>query len=248
MASYVLRFDDITPGMNWDNFLRIKSIAESYNVKSILGVVPQNKDPKLSINKLMSETEFFRKIKDYVEYGDTIAQHGTYHLYTSSDSGILKINNNSEFAGHSYKEQRDKLLIGKKIMQQYGIWQTYFMAPSHSFDRNTLKALKALGFKAITDGYGFYTYDIEGITLVPQLVGKPIKFLPFGVQTICLHTNSMNDKSINSLITFLEANHRQFISFEEALKVVPRCPIVAPVAYHTSKHALNFLRKIRGYL
>lgn len=248
MANYILRFDDITPGMDWDKFFKIKIIAESYNIKSILGVVPQNKDPKLSPKKLMCETEFFNKLKGYVEHGDTIAQHGTYHLYTTANSGILGINNKSEFAGHSYDEQKKKLLTGKEILQQHGIWQPYFMAPSHSFDINTLKALKALDFEAITDGYGLYPYKILGITLIPQLVSKPIKFMHIGVQTICLHTNSMNEKSINNFIDFLDANHSQFISFTEGLNIKPNFTIARPIYYYTSKHSLSLLRKVKDYL
>lgn len=248
MSHYILRFDDITPGMNWENFLKIKNIATSYNIKSILGVVPENRDPKLSPNQLMCETEFFNKLKDYDEYGDTIAQHGTYHLYTTANSGILNINNKSEFAGYSYEEQKNKLLIGKKILQQHDIWQPYFMAPSHSFDINTLKALKALGFEAVTDGYGLYPYDIEGITLVPQLVGKPIKLIPFGVQTICLHTNSMNDRAIDSMIKFLNANHKQFINFKDALNLEPKLQLSQNITFLVSKYSLRMFRKVLSKL
>lgn len=172
MARFILRFDDVTPDMNWENFLKVKSAAEKHSVRSILGVVPHNKDPNLSIRKNMSHSEFFSHINKYVEYGDTIAQHGTYHTYTTTTSSILGISNWSEFAGYSYEQQLEKLKIGKEILEEHGIWQPYFMAPSHSFDRNTLNALKKLGFKAITDGYGLYPYNIEGVILVPQLLGS----------------------------------------------------------------------------
>lgn len=193
MSKFILRFDDITPGMDWSKFLRIKKVAEECGVKSVLGVVPDNRDPKLSVNQNMQDSEFFRTIKQYAENGDAIAQHGTYHRYTAKGTNILGISEWSEFAGHNYEQQLKKLQIGKNILKENSVWQPYFMAPSHSFDRNTLKALRHLGFQAITDGYGLYPYSIEDIILVPQLLGKPIKLLPFGIQTICLHTNSIND-------------------------------------------------------
>ena len=245
MSKYIIRFDDITPGMNWDNFLSIKNVLESYSISSILGVVPCNRDKKLIIHDSMSSSDFFIKVKSYKDYGDTIAQHGTYHHYINKSSGLLDINNKSEFSGLCYEEQLQKLKIGKEVLESQGVWQPYFMAPSHSFDLNTLKALKALGFKAITDGYGFYPYQVEGITLVPQLVGKPIPLIPFGVQTICLHTNSMNNSDIDSLIGFIQKNHSYFVDFKKAVNISPKSRELKLFAYITSKHSLNIIRKIR---
>mgnify|MGYP003601208306 CR=1 FL=1 len=245
MGKFVLRFDDITPDMDWDKFLKVKIIAEKYGVRSILGVVPDNKDLKLSVRKKISNTEFFNNIYKYGEYGDTVAQHGTYHTYTIKGRSILNISDWSEFAGYSYEQQLQKLKIGKEILQEHGVWQPYFMAPSHSFDLNTLKALKALSFKAITDGYGFYPYQVEGITLVPQLVGKPIPFIPFGVQTICLHTNSMNNNDLNYIVDFIINNHYKFIDFKEAVNIKSKSNTLQLFTYTASKGFLKNIRKLR---
>lgn len=245
MSNYIVRFDDITPDMNWDNFLALKNVLESYGVTSVLGVVPHNKDPKLSVSNGISNDDFYDKVKRFQDYGDTIAQHGTYHLYDVKDSGLLNINNKSEFSGHSYREQLDKLAIGKKILESYGVWQPYFMAPSHSFDLNTLKALKQLGFKAITDGYGFYPYQIEGLTLVPQLVGKPISLIPFGVQTICLHTNSMSQSAIDELIKFIHKKNHQFLDFKEVACRPHSTSAFKNVTYFLSKFFLQSLRSLK---
>lgn len=245
---YLVRFDDIAPDMHWCNFLRVKETLEKYSIKSVLGVVPENRDPKLSVEAGVSEQEFFSRIRSYKSYGDTIAQHGTYHLYDIKDSGILKINNKSEFSGHSYQVQLEKLQTGKEILQRNDVWQPYFMAPSHSFDVNTLKALKALGFKAVTDGYGFYPYMLEGIVLVPQLVSKPMPALKFGIQTICLHTNNMTDNQINDLIGFIEHNHSKFLDFENVAANIKKYnfPILSKFLYALSKIMLITMRKVRG--
>ena len=58
---------------------------------------------------------FFDLIYSYKEYGDTIAQHGTHHIYTTKCAGILKINNKSEFAGNNYQHQYNLLRKGKEI-------------------------------------------------------------------------------------------------------------------------------------
>lgn len=242
---YIIRFDDVAPTMNWSNFNSIKNILNSYNILSVIGVVPLNKDNMLDKQMPISNCEFIRRLCEFKEYGDTIAQHGTYHLYSTKDSGLLDINNSSEFAGHSYDEQLDKLAIGKKILESYGVWQPYFMAPSHSFDLNTLKALKQLGFKAITDGYGFYPYQIEGLTLVPQLVGKPIPLIPFGVQTICLHTNSMSQSALDELIKFIHKNNHQFLDFKEFACRPHSTSAFKNVTYFLSKFFLQSLRSLK---
>ena len=77
---YIIRFDDITSSMNWDNFLKIKEVLQAYDIKALLGVVPDNKDKTLMLSKNISESDFFKKILEYKNYGDTIAQHGTHHI------------------------------------------------------------------------------------------------------------------------------------------------------------------------
>ena len=122
------------------------------------------------------------------------------------------------------------------------------MAPSHSFDINTLKALKSLGFKAITDGYGFYPHKVEGITLVPQLAWMPFPFIPFGVQTICLHTNTMTQAHMDTLIKFIHQNHDRFISFEEALSIESPNNYFNKITYKMSKDFIKISRKIKKKL
>ncbi|MBW7857903.1 MAG: DUF2334 domain-containing protein [Leptonema sp. (in: Bacteria)] len=101
MSRYILRFDDVIPAMNWPNFLQVKTVAEDLGIKSILGVILDCKDQTLYIAEPVPD--FFGRIKKYLEYGDSIAQHGYTHVYDSKDGGILGINKNSEFAGHSYE-------------------------------------------------------------------------------------------------------------------------------------------------
>ncbi|WP_350562222.1 DUF2334 domain-containing protein [Psychrobacter sp. CAL346-MNA-CIBAN-0220] len=247
MSKYLMRFDDITADMDWDKFLSIKKVLEKYNIYSVLGVVPNNEDPVLKIKPSLSEEQFFLKVKEYKEYGDTIAQHGTHHTLQKTKSfGLLDIGVWSEFSERSYDEQLSNLSIGKKILEKYEVWQPYFMAPYHTFDINTLKALKSLDFKAITDGYGFYPYQVEGITFVPQLVTNPVRLIPFGIQTFCIHTNNMDQASLDSLISFINKNHNSFISFEEALDIEVPNKYFKSVTYKTSKELIKFSRKIRG--
>ena len=210
-SRYILRFDDITPGMAWSKFLPLKKKLEYLGIKVVLGVVPECLDKSLMVETI--ESNFFERIRKWQDYGDAILQHGTHHLYTTKNAGILEINNNSEFAGFSYEVQYDLLSKGKKILEGGRCWQPYFMAPSHSFDSNTLKALSDLGFVSISDGYGFVPYMINDIMLVPQLFSRPFRYIP-GVSTICIHINQMSDSEIKSLSDFIINNTKHFVDFK----------------------------------
>ena len=45
-----IRLDDITPDMDKKSFERFKALLDKYKVKPLIGVVPDNKDPQLSIS------------------------------------------------------------------------------------------------------------------------------------------------------------------------------------------------------
>ena len=44
-----IRMDDITPDMNWDNFLALKALFDRYHICPLIGVVPDNRDDGLRI-------------------------------------------------------------------------------------------------------------------------------------------------------------------------------------------------------
>ena len=214
-VKYILRFDDITPCMDWDKFNILAKIITDLRIKPIIGVVPENRDLKLNIGK--ENINFWDTIRVYQEMGWGIAQHGCYHQYTTKNGGILGLSNKSEFAGHSFDDQLKLIFTGKQILKSEGINTKLFMAPSHSFDKNTIRALIECKFKFITDGFGLYPYEDEGITFIPQLYASPVTHI-FGIYTICFHTNSMSNKNINRLVKFIMSYRKKIISFEEALK------------------------------
>jgi predicted deacetylase len=218
-AKFILRFDDVTQKMAWSKFLPVKKELERLGVKSVLGVVPACLDESLNVEPI--EENFFDYVRHWLSYGDAILQHGTYHRYKTRDSGILGINNSSEFSGLDYEEQYKCISKGKVILQEQGCWEPFFMAPSHSFDRNTLKALVDHQFIAISDGYGFYPYRQHGIVFVPQLFSSPKKFLP-GISTICVHINNMTASQIRTLLAFIKTEKHRFLNFKNVVREMPK--------------------------
>tara|TARA_Y100000991_G_C21867708_1_gene303693 strand:+ start:31 stop:786 length:756 start_codon:yes stop_codon:yes gene_type:complete len=240
----IVRFDDICPNLNWEIFLMIKSKLQDFGIRSVLGVIPDNKDK--SFLKYEYKEKFFDLINDYKDFGDTIAQHGTHHKYSTNSSGILKINNRSEYAGHDFKYQYKLIKKGKQILESNSCWQPVFMAPSHSFDENTLLALNKLGFKSISDGYGFFPYQQKGIYFVPQISSRPFN-TGFGLATICIHTNNLNKKNVKSLLEFISSNRSRIINYEEYIKIKSPPKYIDLGLNFLSRKVIRSLRILKKY-
>lgn len=213
-SKHIFRLDDIAENMNWENYFFLKRIFKKYNVKPIIGVIPNNKDDELK-KYSKSDFNFWDEIREVQNMGWSIALHGYNHKYETKSSGILNINNRSEFAGLPFERQNEKIKLGKKILQENGIKIDAFMAPAHSFDNLTIECLLANGINTVTDGYGLYPYYYRGILFVPQLLSRPRK-MPFGVFTWCMHPNTMSKDSIRDIEKFIKNNKGDIITFQEA--------------------------------
>lgn len=240
----ILRFDDITPAMAWDKFLPIKTRLGQLGVRCILGVVPECRDDALNIAE--PRTDFFDLVRGWALSGDSIAQHGTFHVYDSSAGGLLGINARSEFAGHSFEKQLERLARGKAVLEREGVWQPYFMAPSHSFDLNTLRALRSLGFLAVTDGVGFHPYLVEDLLFVPQLTSRALP-VTIGVQTICIHINSMTQPQLERLLEFVERRASAFCDFKAVVRNGESNSLWAGMLRSGSALAVRCARRARAH-
>ena len=206
----MIRLDDIAPDMDWKRFYRVKEIFDKYNIRPLIGVVPDNRDKTL--HKEEGREDFWNVVCQLQESGWAVAQHGTYHCYETKDSGILGINPFSEFAGLSFENQVKKLQAGKQILEENGIRTDVFMAPGHTYDKNTLRALKECGFHVITDGLSSKPYMEDGILCIPCRLRGFKK--PDGIDTICLHTNLMDEQDMKELEAFCKANREVIMPFE----------------------------------
>lgn len=195
-AYCVYRIDDVTPGMNWDNFNRFLSLFRKYDVIPLIGVVPDNRDPHLTVGR--EDESFWKVIKKLKDEGRVeVCQHGYRHIYTTGNIQyfyrLCGFKPQSEFSGVSFKKQFEMIRAGKEIFKKHGINVDIWMAPGHSFDKNTVRALKKLEFSALTDGIGLFPVKKHGITFVPQQSWEPGK-AHMGVKTVCLHLNSAGDQ------------------------------------------------------
>jgi len=215
----MIRMDDITADMDWNKFNRIRGIFEQYHILPLLGIVPRNLDEKLRFQE--EKENFWEIVRSLQQMGWSIAQHGTYHTYVTEDRGMLGLKNASEFAGLSYEEQYAKIETGKRILEENGIYTDIFMAPGHTYDKNTIKALYNLGFCTVTDGLSNMPYYYEKMLFVPCRLQeyRNVK----GLDTICLHSNLMADEEIKELEAFCRKNQEYIIPFlPDELKMYAR--------------------------
>ncbi len=202
-AEYIFRLDDIHPEMDWNNFYHFKSIFDKYGVKPIIAVIPNNINNFIRTN--VNKKSFWEEISKLKDDGWIIAMHGFDHKYITNSSGILKINKFSEFSGLPYDLQHKKIKDGKDILNKNGIYTDIFIAPAHSFDKNTCRALSAEGFNVISDGISFWPYFKYNLLWIPQIAWKMRRFF-FGLITFCLHINSFSESEFKELDLFLTKN------------------------------------------
>ena len=161
----LLRFDDICPTMDWEQWDNAISLLDRIGAKALLGVIPDCKDPDLMIDE--ARTDFWDYIKELQRQGHTIAMHGYQHVFTSPNHGLLNYRMNSEFAGLPLEDQITKIRRGKEILESHGIHTDVFFAPAHSYDENTLIALNECGFNYMSDGKSKKAYIWHGIKCLP---------------------------------------------------------------------------------
>ncbi len=108
---------------------------------------------------------------------------------------MFPLNHQSEFAGIPYEKQRKMIEIGKKVLADHAIVTDIFMAPSHTYDSNTLKALRENGFTRMTDGFGKLPYLYDGITFYPVAFRQQSSLhKKDGVTTFVVHCNTLEEK------------------------------------------------------
>ncbi|OQB43896.1 MAG: Polysaccharide deacetylase [Parcubacteria group bacterium ADurb.Bin159] len=210
MAKYIFRIDDICPEMDWQRFEKLINIFNKYGVKPLLAVIPDNQDS--SLKKQSPIPDFWEKVRDWQNKNYIVGMHGYTHQYANKDGGILKLHQGSEFAKTPLKVQIEKIKKGKEILENKGIKTDIFIAPAHSFDKNTVKALEINNFKYISDGIALWPFKRYNLVWIPQISGK-VRQIPFGIITICLHSSSLNTQHFKLIENFIKKNQKNIIDF-----------------------------------
>jgi peptidoglycan/xylan/chitin deacetylase (PgdA/CDA1 family) len=218
----VIRFDDITPTSNWLILDAAFEVCDRYGIKPLLAVVPDNHDPKLVIQN--ARTDFWKQMLSRQAQGWGIGIHGLHHVYETSNSGIVGINNRSEWAGVAYQTQLFRLREALEIFSRHRLQPDAWVAPAHSFDLSTCVALREVGINTISDGYfPAPTIDRLGLRWIP-CQGGSLPPWPWGLWTIALHVDAWSDKDLARFEDQLKLNAGDFIAWSDALNWHPRLP------------------------
>ena len=215
MKKFIVRIDDVHEGMNFVRFNDFINTLSMLSIKPIIGVIPHNKDTSLITKNKIPKKIFWNKIRSLYETNKCdIALHGYDHIYLNNSRGILKYGRKSEFSGIDYNIQYEKIKKGLDIFNNMGVKTELFMAPSHTFDLNTITALNNLGIKYITDGFNLFPYKKFNIIFFPHLFSGFLNF-GFGLYTICLHLDTMSEKDYVSLKSKLITHSNNITSFSK---------------------------------
>jgi predicted deacetylase len=213
MGQYILRLDDASPMHHRDNWYRMEELLDRYRIKPMVGIIPDNQDA--SFAGYETDVDFWRKALNWKDKGWAVAMHGYQHVYVTKQGGLNPVQQRSEFAGLPLAEQKLKIASGVAIMREHGINPRIFIAPSHTFDANTLIALKeASDIRIISDTIAREIYYDKGFCFIPQQSGR-VRRLPFITVTFCYHPNDMTDPDFVQLERFIEVNQDRFVSVRE---------------------------------
>lgn len=211
---FLIRLDDACPTMDRNKWSTMEHLLNEYGIKPLVGIVPNCNDVNLKIDK--ADNCFWEIAKQWENKGWSIALHGNDHCYITKDSGINPMWNRSEFAGLSLDDQKEKIRSGLKVFSKNNIAPKYFFAPSHTFDENTIEALRSeSNIRIISDTIGRLPYKKGDFWFIPQITGRCIKFPFLGFFTFCFHPNTMSSSDFEKLDLFLSKNHNQFIGFDD---------------------------------
>lgn len=206
---YLIRLDDACEYMDGTKWNRMEKLLDSFGVKPIVAIIPNCQDRMFTLN-YSKDNGFWERAKKWQEKGWTIGLHGYNHVYKmlgrGMDRGLNPVNPFSEFVGEEFAIQLFKITEGTKILRRNGLNAKCFVAPAHTFDMNTIKALlEGTDIRVISDTIASDIYFDYGINFIPQQCGK-LRKLPCKIVTGCYHPNSMIETDFDLLESFLKKN------------------------------------------
>ncbi len=241
-VNFLVRLDDACSTMDHEKWNRLESIFDKYGIKPMVGIIPDNKDPELTLGT--EDSNFFDKAINWQIKGWAIALHGFEHKYVTKSGGMNPVLCRSEFSGLPLKDQEYKIEKGFSILKNKNLNVNYFFAPSHSFDENTLLALyNKTDIRIISDTIGMIPYRLKDFSFIPLQFGKFRNIIVPGFWTFCLHPNMMNDIDILNAEIFIKKHHEKFISFDDidpnSLKVKSNFDKLLSFVYFLRRRIIN---------
>jgi hypothetical protein len=201
--------------MNWEVWQQIEETLRDMNVKPLLAIIPDNRDPDFQLAS--SRPDFWDRVRFWQSLDWAIGVHGYQHTYVTRCSGLLGLHRGSEFAGLTGGEQERKIKLAVQIFRNEGLDPKVWIAPGHSFDATTLRVLRQVGLRVVSDGFSILPHeDGNGILWIPQQMWR-FRRVPFGVWTICFHHNFWGPGAISRFRSQLSKYCNQVSCFGDVI-------------------------------
>jgi predicted deacetylase len=181
--------------MNWAVWEPVERALQRFDIRPILAVVPDNRDPKLIVDAPVGD--FWDRVRRWQRRGWTIGWHGFQHRYETPSGGLMGIHAGSEFAELDVSVQRAKLTAAHRIFREQGVSPSVWVAPGHSFDAVTVGLLPEFGIRIISDGFYWRPVSRGSCIWIPQQLWR-FRSMPHGLWTVCCHVNSWNDAELHA--------------------------------------------------
>ena len=123
----LLRFDDIAENMNWHLMDRCEKLFDKYNIKPVMGVIPNNQDPILK--SFPKRENFWKIVKSWQQKGWEISMHGYNHLYNQKTfkKDYFKHGGRSEFFGETFLVSFVSTLASNPKPQRLGFRSAFLL-------------------------------------------------------------------------------------------------------------------------
>jgi predicted deacetylase len=213
-AEYLIRLDDACPTMDGVRWASLEEMLDRHGVRPIVAIVPENADPDLIRGS--ADAGFWARAKMWASRGWSIALHGHRHQLRRVRGSLVSSSHYAEFTGLPWAEQRHRIREGIRIMVGQGLRPEIWVAPAHGFDLATLQALREEStIRTISDGFACRPFVHLGFTWLPQQLWHS-REMSFGLWTICLHPNDMDDAAVARLEKLIETHPGSFPEAREA--------------------------------
>lgn len=210
---YIIRLDDASEYWDREKWDRMHELLSQYGIKPIFAIIPHNED--VNLTKYEVDSKYAKTILEWIDEGWTPALHGYNHVLSTSMGGINPVNKKSEFAGLPLHIQEEKIIMGNKILSDMGINAEVFVAPAHTFDNNTLLAIKKhTTIRVISDTIAKDVYFDNDFFFIPQQSGQ-VRTMKTNVTTFCYHPNTTTDEQFVKLEKFLKIHAYEFGKYDD---------------------------------
>lgn len=143
-AAMVLTCDDVNPTTDPGKIKRVLEIAREYGLKVVFFAVPYYRGRET----LKADSEVAKILKDAEAEGHEVALHGLTH---ASPTRRYLIRRFKEFGYLPYSEQRRRIRMGRRLMEQAGFQVQGFRSPGFSASWDTLMVVDAEEFAYSSD-------------------------------------------------------------------------------------------------